>query len=156
MRWSILIPHNLHTAFAILSHIRYSIKWAHQALMCLQVMCGCAAWPGHSLSANRIIRYYRMYEWKTKARMILCACAGWSESAYNANFRRCFFFAWHGPYNCKQTVCAQELKRGHRQIPRRPIFVGCGSVALSGLCYHIQMYESCIAEVLENLTVSSI
>ena len=31
--------------------------------------------PGPSLSAYRIIRYYRMYEWKTKDVLILCACA---------------------------------------------------------------------------------
>ena len=38
-----------------------------------------AAWSGPSLSANRIIGYYRMFEWRAKAQMILCACE--SESA---------------------------------------------------------------------------
>ena len=31
---------------------------------------------GPSLFVNRIIRYYRMYELRAKAQMILCACAG--------------------------------------------------------------------------------
>ena len=39
-----------------------------------------AVWSVPSLSANRTTRYYRMYEWRSKARMILCACAGWSEA----------------------------------------------------------------------------
>ena len=47
-----------------------------------------------SLSANRIIENYGMYEWRAKARIILCACAGWSESAHFADVRR-YFFAAH-------------------------------------------------------------
>ena len=35
-----------------------------------------AAWSGPSLSANRNIGYYRMFQWKVTARMRLCACAG--------------------------------------------------------------------------------
>ena len=31
-----------------------------------------------SLSATKIVEYYRMHEWRAKARVILCACAGWS------------------------------------------------------------------------------
>ena len=38
-------------------------------------------WSGPCLSANRIIGYYRMYEWRAKARMILCI---WSESVHFA------------------------------------------------------------------------
>ena len=34
-------------------------------------------WSGSSLSANKIIKYYRMYEQRAKARMILCTCTGW-------------------------------------------------------------------------------
>ena len=45
---------------------------------------------GHSLSANKIIVYYRMYEWRAKARMILCACAGAPESAHFMHVRRQF------------------------------------------------------------------
>ena len=29
----------------------------------------------HSLSANRIVGHYRMYEWRANTRMVLCACA---------------------------------------------------------------------------------
>ena len=35
-----------------------------------------AVWSGPSLSTNRIIGYYRMYDWRVKTRMILCACIG--------------------------------------------------------------------------------
>ena len=44
-----------------------------------------AVWSGPSLSANRFIGYYRMFEWRAKARMTLCACAGWSESVHVAH-----------------------------------------------------------------------
>ena len=43
-----------------------------------------------SRSANRIIGYYRMYEWREKNRMILRTCAGWSESALFAYNRSHF------------------------------------------------------------------
>ena len=45
----------------------------------------CAVWSGSLLYANRITGYYRMYEWRTKARMILCTWSGWSESAHIAH-----------------------------------------------------------------------
>ena len=51
---------------------------------------------GLSLSANRITGHNRIFEWMTKARMIICACAGWSESAHVAHFRM-HGFAWHDP-----------------------------------------------------------
>ena len=35
-------------------------------------------WLGPFLSTNRIIGYYRMYEWRAKA-LILCACEGWAD-----------------------------------------------------------------------------
>ena len=47
---------------------------------------GCAVWSAPSLSANRIIGYYIMFEWRAKAQMIFCAFAGWSE------------IAWRGPF----------------------------------------------------------
>ena len=58
----------------------------------------CAVWSGPSVSANRIIGYYRMYEWRAKARMIFCACTGWSEFARFAHVRR-HSFAWCDPDN---------------------------------------------------------
>ena len=45
---------------------------------------------GPSLFTRRIIGYYRMYEWRAKARMILCAYPGWSECTFCV-FRRHFF-----------------------------------------------------------------
>ena len=57
-----------------------------------------AVWSGPSLSANRLIRYYRMYERRAKARMILCACAGWSEFAHILQIRRHCFCLTHTIY----------------------------------------------------------
>ena len=42
--------------------------------------CTSVQWSGSSLSTNRIIGHYRMYEWRAKTRTLLCACVGWSES----------------------------------------------------------------------------
>ena len=56
-----------------------------------------AVWSGPSLSSNRIIGYYLIYDWRAKPRMILCACAGWFESAHFAHVRR-HFSAWRGLY----------------------------------------------------------
>ena len=36
----------------------------------------CTFWSGPSLSTNRLFGYYRMYEWRAAAGMILCTCAG--------------------------------------------------------------------------------
>ena len=44
---------------------------------------------GPSLSANRIIGYYKKYEWTAKARLIVCARAEWYESAHFAHARWC-------------------------------------------------------------------
>ena len=56
-----------------------------------------AVWSGPSLSANRIIRYYRMNGQTVSAWMILCACAVGSISANFAHVRM-HFFAWRGLY----------------------------------------------------------
>ena len=37
-------------------------------------------WSGPSLTTNRIIGYYKMYERRSITQVILCICAGWSES----------------------------------------------------------------------------
>ena len=55
-----------------------------------------AVWSEPSLSANRIIGYYRMYEYRAEAQMIPCICAGWSESAHFVHVQR-HFFTWCGP-----------------------------------------------------------
>ena len=51
-----------------------------------------AVWSRPSLSADKIIAYYRIYEWRAKARMIVCAYGDRSESVHFAHVRR-FFFA---------------------------------------------------------------
>ena len=69
----------------------------------------CAVWSGPSLSANRIIGYYRVYEWRT--RIIVCACAGQSESAHFAHVRG-YCFAWHGPYkNTKDKTIINKYQK---------------------------------------------
>ena len=62
------------------------------------------------LSANWITGYYRMYEWRAKARMILCTCAGWYESLHFAHVQR-HFFAWCSPF-CDPTGAFSERKLG--------------------------------------------
>ena len=50
-----------------------------------------AVWSWPSVFANRTTDYYRMYEWRAKATMILCGCAGLSESAHFTHVGgRCF------------------------------------------------------------------
>ena len=45
-----------------------------------------------SLFASRVLEYYRMYEWRENARMILCTCVGWSDSAHLCMFEGIFWF----------------------------------------------------------------
>ena len=66
--------------------------WAVKAKISLRIR---AVWSGPSLSAARIIGYYRMYQQRAKARMSPCACAGWCESALFVHARR-HFFSWRG------------------------------------------------------------
>ena len=55
-----------------------------------------AVWSRPSLSTARITGYYRMYQWRAKARMRPCAYAVWSESIHFVHASR-QFFAWRGP-----------------------------------------------------------
>ena len=74
--------------------------WAGPCKTCFHVICR-QRWPcaqflsGSSLSASRIIGYYRTNEWRVKAKMIHWACAGWSESASFMKVWR-YIFAWLG------------------------------------------------------------
>ena len=61
-------------------------------------LCICAVWSEPSLSATRIIGYYRMYEWRKKAWMILCPRTGWFKSAQFAHTQR-HFLAWRNPWD---------------------------------------------------------
>ena len=63
-------------------------------------LCIHAVWSGPSLSAARIIEYYRMYQWRAKSWIRPCAWASWCESAHFAHTQR-HFFAWRGQYNSK-------------------------------------------------------
>ena len=54
-------------------------------------------WSRPSLSANRIIGYCRMCEWRAKACILLRTCAGLSESVHFVHvWKHCF--AWSGLY----------------------------------------------------------
>ena len=57
-------------------------------------------------TADRIMGYYRMYEWRAKARMILCACAWWSESTNFVHVWR-HFFGWRDPVYIYKSTIAQ-------------------------------------------------
>ena len=65
----------------------FSHMWTVKAQISLRINAG---WSGPSLSAYRIIEYYRMYEWRGKAQMILWACAEWSKSVYFVHPGRLF------------------------------------------------------------------
>ena len=75
----------------ILHRLQWSV-WLCHATTCLLAYVNSKGpdWPAHSvwlgssLFAKRIIGYYRMYEWKAKARIIFCTCAGWSEYAHSS------------------------------------------------------------------------
>ena len=49
-------------------------------------------WSGHSVSANRSIEYYRMYQWRANVRMRICACVEWIRICAFCSKTR-FFFA---------------------------------------------------------------
>ena len=57
--------------------------------------CLSTGWSVPSLSTYSFIGYYRIYKWRTIARILLCA--GWTEYSYFARVWR-HFFAWCGPY----------------------------------------------------------
>ena len=90
--------HRLITVYTFHLNKVWLIYWSHLAKTYLQAYADSEVWSEPSLSSNRSIGHYKMYEWRAKARMILCACAGWSESADFVHVRR-HFFAWWCPYN---------------------------------------------------------
>ena len=64
--------------------------WTAKTKISLRI---CTVWSGLSLSANWIIGYYRLYEWRAKAQMIFRTYPGWSDSAHVWRH----FFAWGVP-----------------------------------------------------------
>ena len=91
--------------------------WTMKAQISLRIR---AVWSGPSLSASRIIGYYRIYEWRAKTRMISCTCAGGSKSAYFAHVRR-HGFAWHGPnhaaWPAEKSTDSTDWKVDLRRVP---------------------------------------
>ena len=69
--------------------------WTAKAQISLHIR---AAWSGTSLSANSIIGYYRMYDWRAKTWMILCAYTGWSDSVLSPRLKALFCLTRHGTY----------------------------------------------------------
>ena len=58
-------------------------------------LCICTVWSDPLPFINRIIEYYRMYEWRTQVWMILCTYVGWSESVHLALVRSHLLDAAH-------------------------------------------------------------
>ena len=58
----------------------------------IQLSTDVQVWSGPSLLINRIIGYYRMFQWRANVRMRLGACAGWSEYMHFVHVWRPFFF----------------------------------------------------------------
>ena len=70
---------------------KYEQRWSRSA-------CASAVWSELPLSANRIIGYYGIYNWRAKARIIKCARAWWSEFAFLRIFENTFSLDaafWH-------------------------------------------------------------
>ena len=81
----------------VFGHLR-----AAKALIRLRIR---AVWSGPSLSANRVIGYCRMWEWRANTRMIRYACAGWSESANFAHVRRQHVSEVFSTWTCLLRCC---------------------------------------------------
>ena len=86
----------------------------------------CTVWSGPTLSANRIIGYYRMYEWKAKAWMALCSCTRCSESMHFMHVRR-HFFAWRPICLIYSHVAWSQLALSKAlptlTVPQRPVIL---------------------------------
>ena len=93
LNWLEVAVHTQYIGRAMLRHVFWH-RWTSKTQISL---CISAVWSMTSLLVNRIIGYYRMYKWWTKAQMIL-SHARWSESAQFAHVQR-HIFAWCGPWN---------------------------------------------------------
>ena len=109
-----------------------------------------AVWSGPPLSANRIMGYYRLCEWRAKARMILFACAEWYECALCACSKALFLMAcriylW-SEYFCQlleQTFAASwstsmrfRKVRGHFNEVIQHIFVTSEAIGMKFLMFY--------------------
>ena len=77
-----------------------------------------AGWSGPLLSANRVIGYYRIFQWRANARIRLRKCAEWCESACFTLAQR-HFFAWCGPYRCVNEVKKLQVRQVFDKICHR-------------------------------------
>ena len=84
--------------------------WTAKAQISLRIR---AVWSGPSRSTNRIIGYYKIYERRTKVRIVLCTCAWWSESAH---VRR-HFFGWRETYMARDLGKPTVQKHWHKHRP---------------------------------------
>ena len=73
--------------------------------------------PDQPAHLRRIIGYFRMYERRAKAWMILSACTGWSESVHFAHVRK-HVFAWHCPSDPSMNLWFNKFsfQRTYRQF----------------------------------------
>ena len=87
---------------AMLKHVfRHMLTAKAQISLCIH-----AVWSGPSLSTDRIIGYYRMFQWRGNAQMRICVCAGWYRSLHFEQTLRHFFtwcssHIWHRQYHAK-------------------------------------------------------
>ena len=110
-------------------------------------LCICAVWSGPNLSTDRIIWYYRMYEWRAKAWVILCTCAGWSESVHFVHVRR-HVFTW-----CSTCIFARCLEHWRLTRPDWNFFLYGKMLVFS--IVHMFMTRLELFYVWENVSFSA-
>ena len=113
-----------------------------------------AVWSGPSLSANRTTGYYRVYERRAKARMLLCAHAGWSEFVYFA-YVRGQWFAWRGPITkslCKMPSTDVLLK----QEAHGPRFAHLSGIATADMQMLCKMFPILSLQLMEGSSFKQI
>ena len=96
-----------------------------------------AVWSVPSLSANRIISNYRIYIWRSKARIILSTREGWSQKAHFAHARR-YFFASHCSY--------AEHAIAHIALDKQCVQINIGQAFIWIHCSFLLMQKPNLAE----------
>ena len=113
-----------------------------QISLCIRV----ALWSGPSLSANKIIRYYRMYKWRAKARVILWACAWWSNfCAFCTRSKALFHLTWFKLtciyYYVEAKISADQSVPACKVINARPSCSKTSMTRTVGLVYFDFIYS---------------
>ena len=88
----------------------------------------CTPVAGHSISENRIVGYFRMYEQTATARMILCACAGWSVRIFAHVWKQ--IFAWRGQNHYENMLYNVDTLKPHFVKAKTRVFTGVYIIAL--------------------------